>query len=130
MAVHAYAVMSNHVHVVLSVDPQVAHTWPDEEVARRWLRVYPGHRVIDDCWIEPDEDQVRALAADKDRIGILRKRLSDISWFMAALSEYIARRSNLEDSCSGRFWSIGLFSCTQVQWTVFMKSTSTPGCSG
>ena len=54
--------------------------------------------------IEPTEEEVRTLAADKEKIKTIRKRLSNISWFMAALSEHIARRANLEDGCSGRFW--------------------------
>ena len=37
IAVHAYAVMSNHYHVVLETDPMAARKWSDEETARRWL---------------------------------------------------------------------------------------------
>ncbi len=33
----------------------------------------------------------------------LRSRLSDISWWMRALAEPIARRSNIEDKFTGRF---------------------------
>jgi hypothetical protein len=78
------------------------------------LRVYPGKRLLDGNWIEPTEEQVKALAEDKERIAILRKRLSNISWFVAALSEYIARRSNHEDQCDGRFFS-GRFGCREVE---------------
>ncbi|MGY6553041.1 MAG: transposase [Wenzhouxiangella sp.] len=42
VSVYAYAVMSNHFHIVMSVDPNEAAAWSDEEVARRWLRVFPG----------------------------------------------------------------------------------------
>jgi hypothetical protein len=83
------------------------------EVARRWLRLYPGRRLLDGSWVEPTEDQVRALAADKEKTQTLRKRLFNISWFMAALSEYIARRSNRDDSCTGRFWE-GRFACREI----------------
>ena len=40
---YAYAVMSNHVHVVLRIDPVAAEAWSDEEVAIRWVRLFPAH---------------------------------------------------------------------------------------
>ena len=36
VGLYAWAVMSNHVHLVLYVDPGAARNWSDEEVARRW----------------------------------------------------------------------------------------------
>ena len=45
VGLYAYAVMSNHVHVVLHVDPQIAETWSDEEVAERWVRLFPACSV-------------------------------------------------------------------------------------
>ena len=41
MGLYAYAVMSNHVHLVVYVDPAVAQAWSDEEVAERWVRLFP-----------------------------------------------------------------------------------------
>ena len=35
--VAAFAVMSNHVHVILRNRPDVVALWTDQEVARRWL---------------------------------------------------------------------------------------------
>jgi len=107
------AVLSNHLHLVLRTTPRLVTRMGSWEVARRWLRVFPGKRVLDGQWIEPTEQQIRQLAADKERIKKLRKRLSSISWFMAALSEYIARRSNQEDDCTGRFFE-GRFHCREI----------------
>ena len=41
VAVYAYAVMSNHLHVVLSVEPELARAWTDDDVADRWGRLFP-----------------------------------------------------------------------------------------
>jgi hypothetical protein len=98
------AIMSNHLHLVLRVSAQLVDRWSDQEVARRWLRVYPGRRVLDTAWVEPQEDDIEKLAADKQQIQELRERLRNPSWFMSALSEYIARRGNSEDNCSGHFF--------------------------
>ena len=43
----AYAIMSNHYHLVLKVDKSRADSWPTEEVARRWMLVYKGHQIVD-----------------------------------------------------------------------------------
>jgi hypothetical protein len=50
------------------------------------------------------------LADHPDRIALLRARLADLSWFMRALSEPIARRANKDDICKGWFWA-GFCSC-------------------
>lgn len=41
------------------------------------------------------------LNQDVDR---WRLRLSNLSWFLSCLNEYIARKASAEDKCSGRFW--------------------------
>ncbi len=42
----AYAVMSNHVHLVLTIRQDVAMEWDDREVAERWLRLFGGRPVV------------------------------------------------------------------------------------
>ena len=37
----AYAVLDNHLHVVLRLNDDVAAGWSDEEVVRRWARLFP-----------------------------------------------------------------------------------------
>ncbi|MFT7042842.1 MAG: hypothetical protein ACJAW7_001600 [Candidatus Azotimanducaceae bacterium] len=41
VAIDAFAIMSNHFHLVVFFDPQASYRWRDEEVAERWLRVFP-----------------------------------------------------------------------------------------
>ena len=103
VGLYAYAVMSNHVHVVLHVDPQVAQAWSDDEVAERWVRLFPVRvdEVIDERLCE---EKVRRLQGDPERMAELRSRLGNLSWFMRCLNEPIARQANREDGCTGRFW--------------------------
>ena len=42
VGIYAYTVMSNHVHVVLSVLPDRARDCADSEVAERWLALFPA----------------------------------------------------------------------------------------
>jgi len=100
VAVHAYAVMSNHFHLVIEIDPTAPSRWSDDEVARRWLKLSrrrPEGQVS-------LESRVSALTGDAERLEVLRHRLGSLSWFMRYLKEPIARRANKEDQCTGRFW--------------------------
>ncbi len=107
-----YAIMSNHLHVILRNRPDVVATWADEEVALRWLKVFPGRR-LDEQLAEPADSDVKRLVADAERMTVVRRRLSDISWFMRALSEPIARLANKQDECTGRFWE-GRFKAQRI----------------
>ena len=109
VGLYAYAVMSNHVHVVLHVDPQVAKGWTDEEVAERWVRLFPV-RVDEAIDKRLCQEKARHLQGEPDRMAELRSRLGSLSWFMRCLNEPIARRANREDGCTGRFWE-GRFKC-------------------
>jgi len=109
VGLYAYAVMSNHVHVVLHVDPRAAEAWSDEDVAERWLRLFP---VCVDGAISEQlcQEKARRLQSDPERMAELRRRLGSVSWFMRCLNEPIARQANREDGCTGRFWE-GRFKC-------------------
>ncbi|AKS41000.1 hypothetical protein [Wenzhouxiangella marina] len=109
VSIYSYAVMSNHYQIVLSTDPREAQLWSDEQVAERWLRVFPGAL----SWTSDKRQRERiayALTSDPKRLQEIRSRLGSLSWFMRALNEPIARMANKEDECSGRFWE-GRFKC-------------------
>jgi len=96
-----FSVMSNHVHVILRNRPDIVAMWPDSEVARRWWNLFPDRRNSDGSPATPRRAELKALAKQIDE---LRGRLSCISWLMRSLAENVARRSNKEDGCTGRFW--------------------------
>ncbi|MBL8298453.1 MAG: hypothetical protein JNN30_08915 [Rhodanobacteraceae bacterium] len=100
VAIHAYAVMSNHLHLVLEVDPLAPAHWCDEDVARRWVRLFPPREATALAF----EMKCQSVINDPTRLGVIRQRLGSLSWLMKCLVEPIARRANAEDLCKGRFW--------------------------
>jgi REP element-mobilizing transposase RayT len=98
-----YAIMSNHLHLVLRSRPDVVNAWSDRQAALRWLQIFPGKR-IDEQLGDPTTHDVDTLVNDTERMALVRLRLSDVSWFMRALSEPIARLANRQDKCTGSFW--------------------------
>lgn len=98
----AYAVMSNHYHLVLHVDRERLRTYSDAEIVMRRSRVFRLPSTVQ-RW-----QAGTALQAETDValrfIERWRAHLIDISWFMRCLNEYLARRANTEDRCTGRFW--------------------------
>src|SRR6056297_622118 len=99
-----YTVLSNHVHLVLRSRPDVVATWSDEEVARRWLTVFPKRRERDGSPAEPSAAELAMITGDPEVLAERRRRLSDLSWWMRCTAENIARRSNAEDEVTGHFW--------------------------
>ena len=99
----AYAIMSNHFHLVLHIDVDQAGAWTFDEVIDHWLALYKGPEVAHKYKVgEP----IRALDQEalSDLVVLWRARLSDLSWYMHCLNETIARMANEEDKCTGRFW--------------------------
>ena len=86
----AYAIMSNHYHVVLYVEDKVAENWSEKEIFHRWSAIFPK-----------DAKENKHL---RQKIQLWKERLTSISWFMRCLNERIARDVNEEDDTAGRFW--------------------------
>ena len=105
-----YAIMGNHIHLVLRSRPDVVRTWGDEEIARRWLRLFPRRREQDGSPAEPTEAEIAAIVNQPEVLEERRRRLSDISWWMRRTAEHIARCANREDRCTGHFWE-GRYKC-------------------
>ncbi len=41
MAVAGFAILDNHLHLLVRLDPDLARGWSDEDVVRRWGRLFP-----------------------------------------------------------------------------------------
>ena len=99
----AYAVMSNHYHLVLRVDVETAKRWEIDQVIARWAQLFSVPMLV--ARYMRGETVTKAEIAEAEKIiETWRERLHDISWFMRALNEHLARRGNEEDNCKGRFW--------------------------
>ncbi len=108
-----YAILSNHVHLVIRNRPDVVAKWTERELAVRWLRVCPGKRLELEHLGKPTKQQIKALLANKTQMREIRMRMSDISWFMRSFAEPIARMANKEDECTGHFWE-GRFKAQRI----------------
>lgn len=100
----AFSILSNHFHLVLRSRPDVVACWDDAEVARRWLNICPPRKEALGKPLEPTECDLNTIRNDPQRLALIRRRLSDISWWMRLLSQPLAARANQEDDQQGRFW--------------------------
>jgi REP element-mobilizing transposase RayT len=103
VSVCGFAVLDNHLHVLVRLDSDEASSWSAEEVVCRWMTAYPpktakGEQIeISQAWIDYQ-------TKDEKRVDVLRERLASLGWFMKALKEPLARMANREDECKGTFW--------------------------
>ena len=66
-----YAVMSNHLHVVLRARPDVVRDWSDEEVALRWARLCPPRDPATGEKTEPSACDLDMIVSDPARLAAL-----------------------------------------------------------
>lgn len=99
----AYAVMSNHVHIVAKLCPEQSEDWSVDEVLQRWTSLYKGPFPVQ-RYMKGDATQAVERTMISEFAERYRERLSSLSWFMKCLNEPIAREANKEEGCTGHFW--------------------------
>ena len=92
----SYAIMDNHLHIVMRLDPKGAENFSDKEVATRWLQATPALWDWSDENAVPeiDEEKLQAALNSPETIEKWRKRLNNMGECLKALKEPIARRCN------------------------------------
>ena len=102
-AVGGFSVMNNHLHLLLRLDPEVAQAWSDDEVVRRWGRLFPP-RDKSRQPIPVSEHWVQWRLSDAQWVATARERLQSLSWFMKCLKEPLSRLANRQDKVRGTFF--------------------------
>ena len=97
----AYAVMSNHYHLVIEV--KSTKGWSDKQVLSAWAQLYQLPMVCDRFMKGEFLSKGELIVVDQ-LASEYRKRLMNLSWFMKCLNEHIAIIANKEDGCTGSFW--------------------------
>jgi REP element-mobilizing transposase RayT len=103
VAVGGFSVLDNHLHLLVRLDPDVASGWSDEEVIRRWGRLFPPRDKsrrpvpVSSAWIQ-------WRLANPRWVATTRARLQSLSWFMKCLKEPLSRLANRQDQTHGAFF--------------------------
>lgn len=103
IAVAGFSVLDNHLHVLVRLDPDVAAGWSDEEVVRRWGRLFPPRNAARQA-LPITNEWVDGRLQDAPWIAMTRQRLQSLSWFMKCLKEPLARMANRHDNVRGAFF--------------------------
>ena len=120
--IHAFAIMSNHFHMVIEYDPNAARSWSNKETAERWYNVYPPKLKNGeiDCGLR--EFLIENMLDDPKLLAKAREDLSSVGLFMQLLKQPIARRANLEDGCTGHFFEKRYYSGALLSETAILAS--------
>ena len=103
ITVAGFAVLDNHMHLLVRLDPDIATAWADNEVVRRWGQLFPPR----DRYRRPlpiTDDWVQARLQDPAWVARTRQRLQSLSWFMKCLKEPLARLANRQEETRGAFF--------------------------
>ena len=99
----AYAIMSDHYHLVLRIDTELAQSWTLEDIFTQYSALHSCHTIVQQC-LDGVELTLAQMIIVYQLAETYRERLSSISWFMKLMNQYIALKDTKEDNCKGKFW--------------------------
>ncbi len=97
----AYAIMSNHYHLVIKVNS--TRDWSDQQVLSMWSALFKLPLLCDE-FMKGEKLNQPEMAVVQNHIAEYRQRLMSLSWYMRCLNQYIATKANKEDKVKGHFW--------------------------
>jgi putative transposase len=100
----AYALMSNHIHLVLRLRPDRVATWDDATLARHALSVMPARSGLDRAPLPLSPEVVARHAGNAAWVAQQRERLGSASWLLRLVKQEMALLANRQEGCSGHFW--------------------------
>ena len=103
ISVGGFAVLDNHLYLLVRLDPALGQGWSDEEVVRRWGRLFPPRDKARQP-LPVTEDWVQDRLKEPGWVARARQRLQSLSWFMKCLKEPLARLANRQDQTRGAFF--------------------------
>ena len=107
VGVGGFSVMENHLHVLLRLDPDVAQSWSDEEVTRRWGRLFPPRDKsrqplpVTTAWVQDRLKDVRWVA--KMRAVAKHQLVREMPEGTAGPASQSGRGGSWDSSCLHRF---------------------------
>jgi hypothetical protein len=69
--------MDNHLHLLLRLESKRAEGWSADEVARRWLALFPLRDASGNA-MAVTEERVARFAAEEEWVAEMRLRLGDL----------------------------------------------------
>ena len=99
----AYAIMSNHYHLVVHINRDKAAALSNHEVVERWQQEHKLPSLVS-RWLLGQLTSDAETEACLLLIDAWRSRLWSLSWFMKELNFDIACQANREEDCKGHFW--------------------------
>ena len=103
VTVGGFSVLDNHMHLLVRLDPDLAAGWSDEEVVRRWGRLFPP-RGKSRQPLPVTKEWTEWRLKDARWVATARERLQNLGWFMKCLKEPLSRLANRQDQMRGAFF--------------------------
>ena len=88
---------------LVRLDPEAAAAWSDEDVVRRWGRLFPP-RDLKRRPLPVADEWVQVQLQDAEGVATAHDSLRSLSWFMKCLKEPLSRLANREEKTGGAFF--------------------------